>query len=321
MSTTRLYGLNLASDLPLHQNRQGQGDADVTIRLGAPMEATEQVPPGRVLLHLDGDKQYYSATDTGSGYLLRFYRTCDFELDQDLTTVTVRLVHGADPERAGVLAAGTMLSFLLAMRGRPVLHASAVQVGDAALAFVGRSGMGKSTMATLMCADGARLITDDVLHLDLDTAPPRCHLGATELRLRKAAGDLAARFTVPPVHRVTGDDRDALATARAETDRLPLHAIVIPAPDHSDQDREPEFTRLSQRDALLHLLMFPRIVGWEDPAAVDQQFQHLSDLVETVPVYVARLPWGPPFPPFIATQVRAAVALDQPVASVSTPAR
>ncbi|TDE94065.1 hypothetical protein EXU48_11460 [Occultella glacieicola] len=321
MNTTKLYGLNLDSEIALHQTRPADGPTDVTIRVGAPMGTTEAAPPGRMLLHLDGDKQYYSATETDSGYLLRFYRTCDFVIDPGLTTVTAHLVHGADPERVGVLAAGTMLSFLLALRRRPVLHASAVQVGEAALAFVGRSGMGKSTMATLMAADGARLITDDVLHLDLDTVPPRCHLGATELRLRKAAGDLAARFAVAPGRRLTGDDRDALAIRSADTDLLPLHAIVIPAPDHSEQDREPEFLRLSPRDALLHLLMFPRIVGWQDPAAVDLQFQHLSDVVEKVPVYVARLPWGPPFPPAIAAQVLTAVGLDQAVTADSTASR
>ena len=156
---------------------------------------------------------------------------------------------GADPDLLSVLVSGTLLAFVLTMRGETVLHASAVQVGDAALAFVGASGMGKSTMATLLCADGARLVTDDVLRLDTTSAPPTCALGATELRLRKGADHLAERFAnqlgSAPGLRTTGDARQALAAAPATTEDLPLAALVVPVPDHSPERRTAEITRLS----------------------------------------------------------------------------
>ena len=71
-----------------------------------------------------------------------------------------------------------------------MLHASAVAVDGIGLAFVGQSGRGKSTVAALMCVDGAELVTDDVL--TVDPGPPvRCQGGASELRLRAAAAHLA----------------------------------------------------------------------------------------------------------------------------------
>jgi hypothetical protein len=40
---------------------------------------------------------------------------------------------------------------------------------------------------------------------------------------------------------------------------------------------------------------FPRIPGWIDTDVQDRQFNRFADLVERVPVYVATIPWGPPF--------------------------
>ena len=207
------------------------------------------MPPGRVLLDLRGSRQYYAATAVDDGFRLRFFGSCDVDLDPSLTRATVRPMPGADPDLLSVLVSGTLLAFVLTMRGETVLHASAVQVGDAALAFVGASGMGKSTMATLLCADGARLVTDDVLRLDTTSSPPTCALGATELRLRKGADHLAERFAnqsgSAPGLRTTGDARQALAAGPATTEDLPLAALVVPLPDHSPERRTAEITRLS----------------------------------------------------------------------------
>lgn len=322
MMRTRLYGLNVDTELTFYENRSPVGKTDVTIRLGEECEATlEDEPPGRRMLHLALDGQRLTATQTDDGYVLRFTGTCDFEIDRDLRHVTTRVVDGADMDRVSVLAAGTMLSFLLTMRGEAVLHASAVQLGDAALAFVGRSGMGKSTMATLMCADGAALVTDDVLRLDLSGSQPWCYLGATELRLRKAASELADRFENRPASRLTGDERDALRMREATRDGLRLGAIVIPVPDHLSHDREPEIVQLSPKQALLYLLQFPRIVGWEDGAVLARHLEETSRVVESVPVFVARMPWGPPFAEGLAERVRQQTGFAQVSLTDSTASR
>lgn len=321
MMRTRLYGLNIDSELTFHEDRPATGPADVTIRIGPPATASDDPPPGRRLLHLAVDRQYFTGTETDDGYILRFHGTCDFEIDSELRSVTARVVPGTDGDKVSVLAAGTMLSFLLTMRGATVLHASAVQMGESALAFVGRAGMGKSTMATIMCAGGAAIITDDVLNLDLSTSPPACHLGATETRLRKAADELADRFDDRPTSRVTGDQRDALRLRAATDDQLPLRAIVIPVPDHEAPNDQPEVTRLNRKAALLSLLQFPRIVGWEDPGVLDRQLEEVARVVEAVPVFVARMPWGPPFPARLADRISDHVGLSQVRAADSTASR
>ncbi|MBI1299278.1 hypothetical protein GC175_30475 [bacterium] len=56
-----------------------------------------------------------------------------------------------------------VLAILLHQRGFMVLHASAVEVGNKAVAFLGPKGRGKSSIAATLYTRGHRVITDDVL--------------------------------------------------------------------------------------------------------------------------------------------------------------
>lgn len=313
MSRYLLHGLVVDSEVELHQDRRSQAAVDLTVRFGSGMTPALERPAGHVLLHYEtAERRLFTATTDEAGYRLRFYGTADFVVDEELRNVVIHAVDAASRDVLGVLVAGTLLSFVLALRGVTVLHASAVAVGGTVVAFVGSSGMGKSTMATLLCAAGGQLVTDDVLRVDLSPPRPRCHLGATAVRLRKSAGDLAGMFAQRPAHRVTGDGRDSLTTVPATSDLLPLGALVIPVPQHGSKTSRPELVRLDRKHGLLSLLQFPRLVGWEDAAVLSRQLADLGALVEAVPVYVARLPWGPPFSDRLAEEVLAGLDLEVP---------
>ncbi|GAA2743235.1 hypothetical protein GCM10009868_16220 [Terrabacter aerolatus] len=296
-----LYGLTVAAPFPLHVARPApRGPVDVQFVLGAPIAATSDRPPGVVVVHRpisDEVHATYVRTDDG-GYLLRFARTCDFVIDASLGRITMHMAQDVPPEMGAVIALGTVLSFVLLLRGDCVLHASAVQVGGHAIGFVGHSGMGKSTMAALMCADGGRVITDDVLRLTPRDGLPRCALGATELRLRSAAGaladDLVDTLGQDVSARSTADERSALQLPTATEEDLELAALVIPRPRRDLA--EVSVTLLDAKSALLTLIRFPRVVGVVDPVMQGEQFDHLAWLVATVPVYLGDVPWGPPFP-------------------------
>ncbi|HEY0868779.1 MAG TPA: hypothetical protein VGD55_00125 [Acidothermaceae bacterium] len=311
LATYQLCGLRVASELPLHQDRivEGGGPPDVVLTVGESRPVPTAEPAGVRLAEVvdDAGTRYFSFAKNADGsYVLRSYRIGDFEVSADLSRVVLHLDPNADPGFASVLATGSLLAFLILMRGAPLLHASAVEIEGRALAFVGFSGMGKSTMATIMCAGGATLITDDTLRVDLDGGEVRCFLGATETRLRTSAAELTSAFAVGGAHRHTSDDREALRLAAAHTERLPLAAIVIPQP--VKQTEEVVVERLRGAEALLTLSRFPRIVGWEEPTVLQRQFEFLADIVERVPVYIGYLPWGPPFAPDLAVRLLAGIA-------------
>ena len=275
------------------------GDAwDVDVRWGQDIHDSSEPPPGDVVAVYGSDEdRWYTATSTGSGYRLRFRECGEFVISADLSTVEIRRDPAGRTEMLPILLAGTVSAFLLALRGETVLHASAVAIDGAALAFVGQSGRGKSTLAALLCVEtGHELVTDDVL--TVDPGPPvTCLGGAFELRLRPAAAVLADARPESPT-RPTADERLAFSPTPRPPEPLPLAAIVIPAPSRTASDVE--VRRIPPSDAVFALLSFPRVHGWCRPDVLSRDFTTLSQVVNRVPVYDVTVPWGPPFSPDVA---------------------
>lgn len=59
-----------------------------------------------------------------------------------------------------------VLPLILSTRGNLVLHSSAVAIGERAAAFVGSTGLGKSTLAASLAANGVKFVSDDCLVID-----------------------------------------------------------------------------------------------------------------------------------------------------------
>lgn len=319
MQHYRIHGGTVASDLDLHlpEAEYPGGQPDLTIRRSArPVEREWEPVHGDVLADTrdEGRTGGYVAARTPDGYRLRFLDTCEFDVTSDLGAAAWRVW----PGRAAlvpVLAAGALMAFRLTIAGNLVLHASAVRVRQRGLAFVGASGMGKSTMAALMCASGATMVTDDVARVIVEENGVRLAHGGRESRLRPAAAGVAELFAHSAT-RVTGDGRTAVTLPGTCVGSTVLDAVVIPRPtrDHDALGLTP----LTPAQALILLGQFPRLPGWVDRQVLDRQFQLLGDVVERVPVYVAMLPWGPPYDP--ATGPRLLDALGwgaRPVTTVS----
>ena len=134
----------------------GDGEPDVHVTIGDVSAHLAHVKsegrnweyaPGEFLLRLNGVMKVY--VTGGKSILLQPDPTCD---PGDLTLYLL----------------GTCFAVLLQQRGRVVLHASAVAVGDRAMLFCGASGMGKSTMAAMLSERGYPLLNDDVCNLSPD---------------------------------------------------------------------------------------------------------------------------------------------------------
>jgi hypothetical protein len=305
VTTFVMHGLRIGTVLPLHHARTTDEPADVVLHDAGLRAVPAERPDGREMAHLSDEEglPLYTFAEQSDRYVMRFHHTCEFAIARDLASVEYVCDPDADPELVPVLVTGMLVSFLLTLAGTPVLHASAVDVGGHAIAFTGWSGMGKSTAATLVCADGGLLITDDVLRVDLEPQGPVCRLGATEARLRAKAIDLAS--IVDSATRVTADGRHAIAPAAADVDRLPLVALIVPVPE--PQARELAIVPVHGAESLLTLARFPRIVGWTDQETNATQFRFLADVVRRVPVFVATIPWGPPFAPGLGAAIAAGV--------------
>ncbi len=290
-----LYGLCIRSELPLTAPSAPESFApDLTVRCGGGLPATATAPAGEVWAKADfGNGFGVQLTKIESGWSLFYPQTGEVRLANDLRTATAHALPGKDAILP-LLLIGSVPAWWLNLRGESILHASAVAVGDEALAFIGASGMGKSTLATLLCSAGATLITDDVLRLQSEKESFRCHWGTGELRLRANAASLSELFPPACVSR-SADGRSTLLLPAGKSSLPRLRAILIPRP--SREHRELVAHPQSLVQASFHLNGFARVLGWHVDEPRRQQFTAFARVAQAVPVVEVTVPWGPPFPP------------------------
>lgn len=102
----------------------------------------------------------------GADYLLRFPGLADFEIAADGRGVRCWPVPGVPSSTLEHLYFNQVLPLALSRQGRLVLHGAALETDGGALAFVGMSGRGKSTLAASFALAGHRLLTDDRLEVE-----------------------------------------------------------------------------------------------------------------------------------------------------------
>jgi hypothetical protein len=170
----RAFGLTFASALPLPELLPAEAGsvADVDIRYGpVPPElpgvlargVRYQSAPGALRLRVDGVADY---------------------LVRDGRTITIARQPQAVDDDVRVFLLGSAFGALLQQRGDLVLHGSAVEWQGEAVAFVGRSGTGKSTLASAFRRRGHAVLTDDVCVVRPDAGGRMCaHPGFPQAKL------------------------------------------------------------------------------------------------------------------------------------------
>jgi hypothetical protein len=254
---------------------------------------------------------WYTFARRGQVVVGRFYGLADFEIETiggppssgevELRRVTFYRAPNAPTDLIAILLTGSVVAYLLSADGHLVLHASAVEVGGAALAFVGQSGQGKTTMATLMCAAGYPLVADDLLPVEPQGARVMCTPVGRELRVRERAQTLLERFDSLTPRRLTVDERHAVAPPRTTASQLSVAAVVVPWPDRDVG--QVIARRLAAGEAVMSLARYQRIEGWVPKGVLRAQFAAVTALVASVPVHLMKVPWGPPFAETLAGDV------------------
>jgi hypothetical protein len=289
-----LHGLHVRSEIPLVESASAGGDCDVDVQWGERTAIPEATPAGRVLALRDPDVGGCTIVETASGYTIRFSGECDFRISSDRRSVLVDVAPDFDREFVPIVLTGNVLASILGLQGECVLHASALRADGWTLAIVGASGMGKSTLAAVFCAAGAQLVSDDLLRIDSNGGRPHCYSGTTQIRLRPKAAELADPFP-PAVRGMTADGRIGVIPQQAEGSSFDLDAVLVPRP--SRRARQLRVRRLPKKDALVLLLRYPRILGWQEAEPIRRHFEICAEIAESVPVFEATIPWGPPFAP------------------------
>lgn len=101
-------------------------------------------------------------------YRLRVPQQCDFLLDPQQGMIVIEGGGGVAANTLEHLLIDQALPRLVAARGMTTLHASLVRIGRRCVAFLGRSGWGKSTLASLLHQRGHPALCDDCAVLRIE---------------------------------------------------------------------------------------------------------------------------------------------------------
>jgi hypothetical protein len=299
-TTYFLHGLRVQSEVPLAERLSHDGAPDVHVQWGEQKAVPTEPPVGRLLALRDPDIGGCTIVESESGYVIRFSGECDFRIARDGHSVVVDVAPDFNGGFVPIVLTGNVLASILGLQGECVLHASGVLAGGWMLAIVGGSGVGKSTLAAVFCGEGAELVSDDLLRVGADGGQPRCHTGTAQIRLRPTAAELANSFP-PHARALTADGRIGVTPRQAEGPILDVDAILIPLP--SRRARKLRVRRLPKKDALVTLLRYPRVLGWLEAEPIRRHFEVCAAIAQSVPVFEATIPWGPPFAPGFATAI------------------
>jgi len=99
-------------------------------------------------------------------YRFRYADQTEFLIDREGAEIWARWPEPLTLEDAATYLLGPIMGFVMLLRGVVCLHASAIAIGDEAIALVGPAGSGKSTTAAAFSDRGYSVLAEDVVTLD-----------------------------------------------------------------------------------------------------------------------------------------------------------
>ena len=249
-------------------------------------------PDGEVLLSLGRIE---------GGFLLQFKGFPDFFISEDGSRIECRSSNNAAFRH---LLLNQILPHALGLRGYLTLHASVVGTERGAIAFIGNSGGGKSTLiAALLARGGVSLIADDCLIVRLERGQLMTVPSYPCLRLRGESWKLLQLGR-------TEQDRGVLSKAGGrrvfgpgaslpfERRPIPFHRLYMLAP--LEKTGVAKSTPIPPRQAFVEAMANSFPLHTSDAGAVAQGFHRLADLM-LARVHRLHVPWGLSSLPRVAT--------------------
>jgi hypothetical protein len=226
---------------------------------------------------------------TADGYLLRFPSCGDFSVSADGARIQCRPLPGTPEVTVRHLLLDQVLPLVLSRRERIVLHASAVLTGHGIIAFAGKTGQGKSTLAASLARNGCSLVSDDCLVLRTEGGGWTALPSYPGVRLWPSTAGEVLREDMPTA------EVAHYTLKRRVCDKAVLPCASGPAPLRrlfflADDTGEVSFERLPPGRLFMALVGFAYSLDIQDAAFLRRQFETVGRLTADVPADAIHYP-------------------------------
>jgi len=275
----RAYGLVIRSELRLPElDPADPGVADLIIRFAG---TGREMPSGGAVFEFGRDTQYMAWESVGA-FLIR-----------GTSEIHIERAHGVGDRLLALPLLGPVMAILLHLRGRLVLHASAVAIGNRSAIFLGDKRAGKSTTAAAMVAAGHRLLTDDVLAVDVPSSGTGAILpGFPQIKLSNDSAEAVTIGSVvePQLHPAI-DKRQHRLTDGFSQAPVPVTRIYV-----LERGTKADVTKLPVQQAFLSLIRFSYVTRFDGAAlkgdAAGAHLRHCAQLAGSAGVRRLQVPAG-----------------------------
>ncbi len=282
---------------------------DSEIALGTVPEATETGRPADVRMTL-GTEQFfrdrtrglappredwihYAVLPDGSVYI-KVNDILQTVVSADGKSASCAWVEGADRTAFEANFLNFVLSTALTLQGEEPFHSTVLDFEGHVIGLLGPSGAGKSTLAACLIGQGADLVTDDMLRLQLKGGVALVHPGPYRLKLHRDSGQrfLPQALEDGYFNSVTGKllvrPRPVAPAYDAPRKLSALFWLDEPAMASADQDIS--LNRLGGLALARTLIASAMNVRYHVPERLERRLRFAEQVARTVPVYALEYP-------------------------------
>jgi len=282
----QVYGIPIRSDIrfPLEES-EAPVEAAVELLRGAP-SVFHRALRG-LTVEPDSENWYEHLALPDNSIYLRWPGLFEFLVSPDGRRITCHPLPQASLVAFETYLLGQVLSFSLLRLGYEILHATAVIVDGYALAFLGRSGHGKSSLAAAFLSAGYPLLTDDLLVLAGNREQVLVPPGLPRIKLLPETAERVLPLAISggAMNPLTEKRVIPLAESHFWRAPAPLGAIyILPHPSSPSPQRRVRIARSPARTAFRDLLAGTFNVRPQEPARLKRHFESASMLQETIPI-------------------------------------
>lgn len=279
-----VYGISIHSQFPIPLPESSEeSSVAIEIQFGT-SSFFSQVTQGA---HIRPISCYeHAQLEDGSSYVC-WDHLGEFHVSPNGQRITCRRFDEAHVESFQVYLLGQALSFALVKCGLEPIHATCVVIDGEAVAFLGASGFGKSSLASCFVQAGNQLLTDDLLLLREVSGEFYAYPGPSRIKLFPGTARKLMQEPVRGVPMNSGTAKMVIPLTKHHVHGVPapLRAIyALTPPRQAKRAKTVTIKSLSPRDAFMMLLTNTFNYVVLQPERLQRHFAETHRVVDTVPI-------------------------------------